>query len=223
MVPPGCSAPLRSASSIIASAMRSLIEPPGLPRSDLIQNLMARAEQAVDADARRAADRGENVVSFIGVPCPGTRRDRWDGGGKCAFWPIDSITVGQTSPVRSDLSRFPLMARPPRLSIAGLAHRRHPARHNRQPIFLDDEDRLAYRRAALRESAALHRVAVHAYVLMNDHLHLLVTPPTAEALSKMPQAIGRRYVAAFNRRHGRIGTLWDGASVPPSSRTGRTC
>ncbi len=101
------------------------------------------------------------------------------------------------------------MARLPRLSIAGLAHHVIQRGHNRQPIFLDDEDRLAYL-AALRESAALHRVAVHAYVLMNDHLHLLVTPPTAEALSKMLQAIGRRYVAAFNRRHGRIGTLWDG-------------
>ena len=98
------------------------------------------------------------------------------------------------------------MARLPRLSIAGLAHHVIQRGHNRQPIFLDDEDRLAYL-AALRESAALHRVAVHAYVLMNDHLHLLVTPPTAEALSKMLQAIGRRYVAAFNRRHGRIGTL----------------
>ena len=57
------------------------------------------------------------------------------------------------------------MARLPRLSIAGLAHHVIQRGHNRQPIFLDDEDRLAYL-AALRESAALHRVAVHAYVLM---------------------------------------------------------
>jgi putative transposase len=101
------------------------------------------------------------------------------------------------------------MARLPRLAIAGLVHHVIQRGHNRQPIFLDDDDRLTYLHA-LRESAALHRVAVHAYVLMSDHLHLLVTPPTAEALSKMLQAIGRRYVAAFNRRHDRIGTLWDG-------------
>ncbi|MFM2052806.1 MAG: hypothetical protein RL456_843 [Pseudomonadota bacterium] len=103
----------------------------------------------------------------------------------------------------------PIMARLPRLAIAGLVHHVIQRGHNRQPVFLDDEDRLTYL-GALREAAALHRVAVHAYVLMDDHVHLLVTPPVAEALSKMLQAIGRRYVAAFNRRHGRVGTLWDG-------------
>lgn len=101
------------------------------------------------------------------------------------------------------------MARLPRLAVAGLAHHIIQRGHNRQAVFLDDEDRRAYL-AALREAAALQRVAVHAYVLMDDHLHLLVTPPTAGALSKMLQAIGRRYVSAFNRRHGRVGTLWDG-------------
>lgn len=101
------------------------------------------------------------------------------------------------------------MARLPRLAIAGLAHHVIQRGHNRQPVFLDDEDRRGYL-GALREAAALHRVAVHGYVLMDDHVHLLVTPPTAEALSKMLQAIGRRYVSSFNRRHGRVGTLWDG-------------
>lgn len=101
------------------------------------------------------------------------------------------------------------MARLPRLAVAGLAHHIIQRGHNRQPVFRDDEDRRTYL-AALREAAALQRVAVHAYVLMDDHVHLLVTPPTAEALSKMLQAIGRRYVSAFNRRHDRIGTLWDG-------------
>ncbi|WP_310460107.1 transposase [Sphaerotilus sp.] len=101
------------------------------------------------------------------------------------------------------------MARLPRLAIAGLVHHVIQRGHNRQAVFLDDHDRSTYL-TALREAAALQRVAVHAYVLMDDHVHLLVTPPTAEALSKMLQAIGRRYVSAFNRRHGRVGTLWDG-------------
>lgn len=101
------------------------------------------------------------------------------------------------------------MARLPRLAIAGLPHHVIQRGHNRQAVFADDEDRRAYL-AALREAAALQRVAVHAYVLMDDHVHLLVTPPQAGALSKVLQAIGRRYVSAFNRRHGRVGTLWDG-------------
>ena len=101
------------------------------------------------------------------------------------------------------------MARLPRLAIAGLPHHVIQRGHNRQAVFADDEDRRAYL-AALREAAALQRVAVHAYALMDDHVHLLVTPPQAGALSKVLQAIGRRYVSAFNRRHGRVGTLWDG-------------
>ena len=70
------------------------------------------------------------------------------------------------------------MARLPRLAIAGLTHHVIQRGHNRQSVFLDDTDRLAYL-TALREAAALQHVAVHAYVLMDDHVHLLVTPPTA--------------------------------------------
>ena len=54
------------------------------------------------------------------------------------------------------------------------------------------------------------RVALHAYALLDDAVQLLLRPPSDAALSRMMQALGRRYVAAFNRRHGRSGTLWDG-------------
>ncbi|BDI04419.1 hypothetical protein CATMQ487_13890 [Sphaerotilus microaerophilus] len=81
--------------------------------------------------------------------------------------------------------------------------------HNLQAVFLDDEDRRAYL-AALAESAATQKVAVLAYCLLDDQVHLLVEPPGAESLSRMLQSLGRRYGAAFNRRHGRSGTLWDG-------------
>ena len=64
IVPPGLSLPVASASSIIDSAMRSLIEPPGFARSDLIQTLAAGAEQPVDADVRRVADGFEDVRGF---------------------------------------------------------------------------------------------------------------------------------------------------------------
>ncbi|WP_240636114.1 transposase [Caldimonas tepidiphila] len=101
------------------------------------------------------------------------------------------------------------MARLPRLVLPGLPHLLIQRGHNRQPVFVDDTDREAYL-AALREAAANQRVAVHAYVLLPDEVMLLATPPDAEALGRMMQALGRRYVAAFNARHGRSGTLWEG-------------
>jgi putative transposase len=51
---------------------------------------------------------------------------------------------------------------------------------------------------------------VHAYVLMSNHIHLLLTPQRDQALPRMMQALGRRYVRHFNLRHGRTGTLWEG-------------
>jgi putative transposase len=53
-------------------------------------------------------------------------------------------------------------------------------------------------------------VCIHAYVLMTNHVHLLVSTEVAGAVSRMMQALGRRYVRAFNARHGRTGTLWEG-------------
>lgn len=101
------------------------------------------------------------------------------------------------------------MARLPRLAQAGLTQHLIHRGNNRQPIVLDDEDRRTLL-AALQECAATHKVAIHAYVLMDNHLHLLLTPSTDEGLGRMMQSLGRRYVAAFNRRHGRSGTLWEG-------------
>lgn len=101
------------------------------------------------------------------------------------------------------------MARLARLARAGLTQHLIHRGNNRQPIVLDDEDRRALL-AALQECAATHKVAIHAYVLMDNHLHLLATPSTDEGLGRMMQSLGRRYVAAFNKRHGRSGTLWEG-------------
>ena len=101
------------------------------------------------------------------------------------------------------------MARLPRLALAGLPHHVLQRGHHHQPVFVDDDDRRAYLQA-VQESAANLRVAVHAYVLLDDQVQLLLTPPTAPALSQLMQAVGRRYVSAYNRRHQRTGTLWDG-------------
>ena len=81
--------------------------------------------------------------------------------------------------------------------------------HNDQPVFADDVDRAAFV-SLLRESVAPRDVAIHAYALLANEVHLLMTPEQVDALGRVVQSIGRRYVAAYNRRHGRRGTLWDG-------------
>ena len=101
------------------------------------------------------------------------------------------------------------MARLPRLALAGQAHLVALYGHSGQPVFLDDDDRRQFL-AALRESALQQAVAVHAYVLLDNHVHLLLTPATGAALGALMQGLGRRYGAGFNRRHGRQGALWAG-------------
>lgn len=101
------------------------------------------------------------------------------------------------------------MARLPRLAVAGHVHHVLQRGNNRQTIFVDAED---YQRmlSLLTEYASREKVAVHAYVLMGTHFHLLATPETDSGLSTMMQAVGRRYVQYFNKRHQRTGTLWEG-------------
>ena len=101
------------------------------------------------------------------------------------------------------------MARLPRLTLPGYAHHVIQRGNNRQPIFVDDDD-FAVLHALWVEQAPQWQVAVHAFVLMDNHFHLLATPSTDTGLPQMMQAVGRRYVQYFNRRHGRSGTLWEG-------------
>lgn len=101
------------------------------------------------------------------------------------------------------------MARLPRLVVPGQAHLLLQRGHNAQPVFVDDEDRRLYL-AALQDALHSHAVVLHAYALLDDAVRLLLRPPSQAALSRMVQALGRRYVAAFNRRHGRSGTIWEG-------------
>ena len=62
----------------------------------------------------------------------------------------------------------------------------------------------------LEENSNKFEVAIHAYVLMGNHFHLLATPQTADGLAQMMQSVGRRYVRYFNDRQRRTGTLWEG-------------
>jgi putative transposase len=101
------------------------------------------------------------------------------------------------------------MARQARLTIPGHPHHLLIRGNNRQPIFVDDDDRQRLLRQ-LSDTLREHPLTLHAYVLMPNHLHLLVTPTNADALSRAMQSLGRRYVASFNARHQRSGTLWEG-------------
>ena len=62
----------------------------------------------------------------------------------------------------------------------------------------------------LRDAAHTHGCAIHAYVLMPNHIHLLATPGHEQSLPKTLQSLGRRYVQYFNQTHDRTGTLWEG-------------
>ena len=101
------------------------------------------------------------------------------------------------------------MARLPRLSVSGYVHHVIQRGNNRQAIFSSAADRRMLLQL-LEENARKFGVAIHAYVLMDTHFHLLATPGTDDGLAQMMQAVGRRYVRYFNDSQGRTGTLWEG-------------
>lgn len=101
------------------------------------------------------------------------------------------------------------MPRQPRFWFEGAVLHVMQRGNNRMPIFVDDADRL-YFIGALLDATRRHGAAIHAYVLMSNHVHLLATPRNAAAMPRTMQTVGRRYVGRFNRVHGRSGTLWEG-------------
>jgi putative transposase len=102
------------------------------------------------------------------------------------------------------------MARRPRLTVAGIPQHVIQRGNNRQTIFFADADYRFYL-DCLRQAAAKHGCQVHNYVLMTNHVHLLVTPTNADALARTMHDVGRRYVQQrVNVVYGRTGTLWEG-------------
>lgn len=101
------------------------------------------------------------------------------------------------------------MARLPRLSVPGGLHHVIQRGHNGQQIFRQPMD-YQFMWQLLLQFSRESEVAVHSYVLMPDHFHLLLTPRTEAGLPTMLQAVGRRYVRYFNDAQSRTGTLWDG-------------
>lgn len=101
------------------------------------------------------------------------------------------------------------MPRRPRLEVPGLPlHITHRG-VNRAATFLDDEDFARYREC-LGDALGEQGIPLHAYVLMTNHVHLLLTPSVPGRLSVAMSRLGQHYVPAFNRKHGRTGTLWEG-------------
>lgn len=101
------------------------------------------------------------------------------------------------------------MPRSPRLDLAGVPQHVVQRGNDRQPCFFREDDYLRYL-ADLREASLKFEVQVHAYALMTNHVHLLVTPRSPGAVGRMMQAVGRRYVRYINDTLGRTGTLWEG-------------
>jgi putative transposase len=101
------------------------------------------------------------------------------------------------------------MARLARLTVPGFPHHIIQRGNNRQPIFASAADYETLL-GLLEDSAKKFGVAIHSYVLMSNHFHLLATPDSSDGVPRMMQALGRSYVRYFNARHGRTGTLWEG-------------
>jgi putative transposase len=101
------------------------------------------------------------------------------------------------------------MPRQPRLELPGIPMHIVQRGVNRCAIFLDDEDRHHYRRL-LRMACKRFAVQIHAFVLMDNHVHLLVSAEKVGAVSSAMRLSGQSYVQAFNARHRRSGTLWQG-------------
>jgi putative transposase len=101
------------------------------------------------------------------------------------------------------------MARKSRTVIPGIPLHMIQRGNNRQACFFADQDYQFYL-DCLAKAATRYRCAVHAYVLMTNHVHLLLTPSSDEGPSRLMQAVGRRYVQYVNYTYRRSGTLWEG-------------
>ena len=101
------------------------------------------------------------------------------------------------------------MPRRLRIKLAGMPQHLVQRGVNREPCFFAEEDYHCYLHW-LKEAARDWRCTIHAYVLMTNHVHLLLTPESPQGPAKLMQSVGRRYVQYVNRYYRRTGTLWEG-------------
>jgi len=96
-----------------------------------------------------------------------------------------------------------------RFNVAAIPQHVVQRGNDRQACFRQEDDYLEYL-ARLAGASRKHGVAIHAYVLMTNHVHLLATPETGDGMSRLMQAVGSGYVRSYNAKHARTGTLWEG-------------
>ena len=101
------------------------------------------------------------------------------------------------------------MPRKPRFYIPTLPAHVIQRGNNRDAVFYDDDDYRKYKKW-LHEGSLTYGCQIHAYVLMTNHIHLLMSANTADGIAKTMQHIGRHYVPYINKRYKRTGTLWEG-------------
>jgi putative transposase len=101
------------------------------------------------------------------------------------------------------------MPRKPRHFLANVPCHVISRGNNHNVCFFTHDDYLFYLEC-LSEACLKHQVSVHAYVLMTNHVHLLMTPVSSSSIPKVMQSIGRRYVQYINKTYRRSGTLWEG-------------
>jgi len=117
------------------------------------------------------------------------------------------------------------MPRPPRLHLPGIPQHITQRGNNRQACFYTADDYRLYLEK-LATACRAHGCYLHAYVLMTNHIHLLLTPGQTDSISLVIRDIGRNYVRAVNRSYRRTGTLWEGrfkSSPVDSERYCLTC
>jgi putative transposase len=95
------------------------------------------------------------------------------------------------------------------LAIAGIPWHIIQRGNNRSACFYADEDYLKYL-DTLQEMASKYGCSIHAYVLMTNHVHLLLTPKKTDSAALLMKHLGQRYVQYVNRVYRRSGTLWEG-------------
>lgn len=117
------------------------------------------------------------------------------------------------------------MSRKPRFVLPGVPQHVIQRGNNREPCFYSNDDYVRYLED-LHDAAVKNHAVVHAYVLMTNHVHLLVTPAQPHSIAHMMQDLGRKYVRYINQTYQRTGTLWQGrykASLVDSEAYLLTC
>lgn len=133
-----------------------------------------------------------------------------NAGQRCIA--CDAFILGQTADrrkVRSAVFSLPEMPRRPRFQLTDLPIHVVQRGNDRQPCFFQERDYLAYL-DALSKAATRYGLVIHAYALMTNHVHLLATPRSVGAISRVMQSVGARYVKHVNETRQRTGTLWEG-------------